>query len=656
MDAFSKIADAIEGSKDAWQQAPLYYCFEPWGVTERSKLVLDQAIRDSVDLFSDDLMRCVGRPPHPFQDGFLLSTKFFRGVFASNQVGKSLGVFVDVVASATGEIPFSMRYPKGHDTGIPRPINRPNILRWGRRDRESGEVIDFNPRAKPDDSWNCGNVIGVGVFPAEKIVPPGSSIRIASYQKNILENWWPSFTGRKRDGMGAFMPHDLIDRNKGSHGLRGFNKQDYQCFLKRGVVLQFLTYESGAEKFEGIKVPTYLDEEPPSEDIVGAVVTHTSRWVLIETPIFGITHTRDLIFPKRPTADQDTFHATAYDCPYLTAREIEQQRSIIGGKEWELGARLWGVPTEQAGKPFYDRTKINFWIQRFRMPYRLVSFQPTREWDGIKSNPRISRLPGLMDTPIRMVECGEDDQRTVWKLYEDREDGVGYVSASDQAEGAETPDAAGDLSTDVIGRPSEDNPLRPVICATLRSTLPTPQFARESLYAARYFNNALLAPEMGKGAANEAYKMVASDWPWWFMDTITRQSTRKQVEYRGFCPTSDRRDAIYETLIRDWLDEYEIDQYPDIPDEWILREAAGAIVGKTRGGAARCDHPLSGTLDSLTAFGILLFVHQKEFVRQIKSRGGPNKAAPRETWLERALKKRNPKDVVFLGEGVHSFR
>jgi hypothetical protein len=260
-----------------------------------------------------------------------------------------------------------------------------------------------------------------------------------------------------------------------------------------------------------------------------------------------------------------------------------------------------------------------------------------------------------------MSETTAEDQKSVWRLYEDRLDGAPYVSASDQAEGADNPDDAGDMSTAVIARPHDDNPGKPVIAATIRSTLPTPQFAREVLYACRYFHNALLAPETGRGASNEGFKLVAADWPWWFKDITIRQSTRKQREQLGFCPTSDRRSAIFDVLIRDWFDQYAMDDYPDIPDEWILREAASAISGRTAKGESRCDHPSDRTLDSLTAFGILLFVFKPEYRRQIKYRGDERQTERKASWLDKALadmaaRAEEGPSVVYLGEPSYRTR
>jgi len=644
------------GDSDAkWKLYPKYFLFESWDVPERTPEIMERASNDGIDLHAPDLARCIGAPPYEFQTGYLLSTHFGRVILAANRIGKSLSVLMEILITATGEIPFSLRYPRGHDTGISRLIDKFNIIRWGRRDKESGLILDNNPGANDDGSWDCGTVKGVGVFPTSKIVPPNSMIRFGSYRSLIDQNWWPAFKGETTEELGAFIPPIFINRAKGSYSNRGFDEQKKVVHLPRGVWLQMLSYEAEKKGFEGTQVPTYLDEEPPKDDIMGSVFLHSSRWSLSETPWRGITYSKPLAFPASITPQKKTFHASYYDCPFKTEEDRINTRAELEDKPWEIGARLWGIPTQQEGKPFYDRKKINFWINRYKMPYNLIRFEPANEWSFIKTDERTSRLPGLLDTDIIKVPASKEDERAVWRVYEDREAGVGYVEASDQAEGADDPTDAGDSSSSCIGRSDDDDAKKAVIVATLRSSLPTPQFTKECLYAARYYNNALIAPESGRGAANESFKMVAEDWPWWFKDSVLRQSTRKIRVQLGFCPTTDRRDAVFDTLIRQKLDAYDEEEYPEIPDEWILRELAASIVGHTRGGAARCDHPNNGTLDSAMAYGILLYVFQY-FEKQIRCHGGEPTVRKKKSWLEQAAEVIEPKRIVYLGAGIKPLR
>lgn len=664
-DPFQRMQAAISDAREEWRECPNYYLFEGYDVAERSPEIYELAIKDGIDLYAPYLITNIGHAPHPFQNGYLLSTKFFRGMMAANQDGKSLAVFMEIQMRASGKLPYAYRYPLGYDTGIARLITHANIRRFGRRSKKDGKIIDRDVNAKMDGLWDCGNVIGCGVFPQSKIVTPGSSMRLGSHQKIVLENWWPAFTGKRKDGLGAFLLPEIIDQQRGSNSYRGANRADYQIFLSRDVTLQLLTYESGAEKFEGIKVPTYLDEEPPDEKIIGAVVTHATDWSLTETPIFGITYTKPLMFPDARTPDMQTFHATAFDCPFHTEDDLRKQRNLLQSSPWEIGARLWGVPTEQQGKPYYDRAKINLWIQRFKVPYKIVTFIPARDWDGIRTNESVSRYPGLLDVPVVCAPAQAEDDRAVWRLYEDRKDGLAYVSASDQANGAETREEVGDWSVAIIGRQfdPENDPTRPQVCAVLRSSLPTPQFAREVLYALRYFNNALLAPESaraGAGAANATFENVCNDWPWWFLDTVEKWSTRKPKETRGFQPTSNRRELLYDKLLRDHFDRFDAETYPQIPDERILREAAAAILSvrvTPSGIASRCDHPSNGYLDMLTAYAIMHYVMQAPYTRQIRCHGGPIPTHKRKTWLELAEERANQTPAQpALGETMVDMR
>ena len=654
MDVFEQVQDSISNTEDVWKTHPGYFLYEPYEIKPRNQMVVDKAISDGIDLSSQDVIRCIGIPPYSFQTGYLLSSHHGRVIMAGTHTGKSLAVLMDILMSGSAEIPLAFRYPKGYDTGVPREINMWNIRRWGRHSKDNGEYLDRNINAAMDGSWDCGNVIAVGVFPADKIVPPGSMIRLASYQSMILQNWWPAFTGESTEELGAFVPPHFIDKTKGSSANRGLKVDEKLVFLPRNVRLKMLTYEGEKRGFEGVMVPTYIDEEPPKRDIMGAMLSHASRWSLSETPWLGITWSEEYAFPKEVGDQCKTFHSSAYDCPYKTEQEIINLRSEFSSTPWEIGARIWGFPTEQQGKPYYDRAKINFWIKRFQPHHDFVTFDATKVWEGIKTNRDLHRVDGLLDTEIKMNPAKEDDERAVWRLYEDRQEEIGYACASDQAEGADTPQEAGDRSTAVIGRSHEDCKTRPVVCATLRSTLPTPEFAREVLCACRYFHNALIAPETGVGAANESFKMVAIEWPHWFKDVTRRQSTRKQREHLGFCATQDRREALYNKLLRDHFANFEKEEYPECPDSWILREAAGAIVSTTRGGTNRCDHPRTGTLDSLTAYGILHFVMQAEYHKQIKYHS--DKPVHVETWRERAARESKPKPIVFLGDGVTKLR
>jgi hypothetical protein len=266
--------------------------------------------------------------------------------------------------------------------------------------------------------------------------------------------------------------------------------------------------------------------------------------------------------------------------------------------------------SEQSGEPFYDRRKLNLWIQRFTYPHELCEFRPTGNYYKMVSMPQITEVPGLLDISVIKTKATTYNERTVWKVYEDRKHGVPYVMGVDCAEGAEEANDATDRNSAVIMRPPEDGG-QPVIAATIKSTLPTLPFARSASYAMRYYNNALLASERGTGKDNEAFGQELDDYPYWFWYTTINDKTNRATQRKGFCTTGQSREIIFEK-IRDWIDEVGEDYDPMLKDDILMRELAAAIIGKTKGGTkSRCDHPRNGTLDMSVAFGILLYIFDK---------------------------------------------
>ena len=126
-DQFSELRNAIGDAKESWRLHPAYFLAEPWDVQKRTDELIDQATADGIDLHSEEMMRCIGAGPHGFQTAYLMSKVYRRVIMASNQIGKSFVVAIEILCRATGQIPICMRYPVGHDTGIQREITAPNI-------------------------------------------------------------------------------------------------------------------------------------------------------------------------------------------------------------------------------------------------------------------------------------------------------------------------------------------------------------------------------------------------------------------------------------------------------------------------------------------------------------------------------------------------
>lgn len=608
MDAFSSITSEIDGFRDKKHEVHPYYLFEPWDVERRPDWVIEQAQKDGIDLYNEDLVKHVGKDPHPFQGGFFQSTAFFRSLVAATQVGKSYGTFIEMISMLSAEIPVSMRYEKGVDTKINRAITPENIRRFGRFDSVSGEWIDKDDTATKCDEWNCGTVKGAGIYPQEKIAPPGSKIWLGTYMKALREYWWP----RLAESGTTLIPEHLIDRNKGN---KGFNKLDSVVHLIRDCKIASITYESGFNRFEAEMVwCIVLDEEPTDDRIVQAAQQHCKHIVLVETPYHGITYTKNLVYPKKISPEKKTFHASQYDSPYQNRKTIEIRRDNM--EPWDIGARVWGMHTEAKGKPYYDRAKINKWINKYPATYRLVQFAPSQEYMGYSYYGEYaeSGLPNLLDVKVGTNRVEKDDKKSVWYIYEEVKRGVPYIMAVDPAEGDADPSAAGDKCAAIIARKPiiEIGEVRPKIVATIRSTLETIEFARVCAHGLRYYNNCTLAAETKRAACNAVFASELRGWPNWYHMVTIQDSTQTPRRQKGFDTNASTRSAIFD-LIGSVIHEVGENEYPDIPDHALLRELAACVVGKN----GRPDHPYNGTLDSAVCYGIILFVlkHSPEQVR-----------------------------------------
>jgi len=606
------IAEFLEQKTSGVYPIHPFWYFEPWDVARRPEWVMKLAEQDGVDLHNEDFARHIGNAPHPFQSGFILSTARFRGSIAATQVGKSHPVFIEIGIMVSGQKPISLSFDKGVDTGVARIVSRENVIRYGRFDVRSGKFLDHDLTKEPSEEWNCGNIIGAGVYPDSKIAPAGAVIWVGTTNRALTELWWPKLS----QGSASLIPEEFIDRKV---GVNGYIKSEYTIAFHRDIRLPIISYESGFRKFESINTwATFFDEEPPDQQCVTAAVNHTDRFAVVETPYMGITYTKKLMFPNSKSDDHEVFHATAYDSPYLTPDVIAHRRTMM--PVWEIIARIWGVHTEPRGKPFYDRSKINAWINRFRLPFQLFKFCPTEAYYGIKKLIPDSEHKSLMEVSVsRTVETVENRQ-DVWRVYEERKEGYAYYLMADSAEGAELPEEAGDVLAALVMRKPIDQSReeKPKIVASLRSTLPTQAFARVCSYALRYYWNALLCAEgPTRGSFNALFFAELKDYPYWFKQMSLRDSTRKVREVFGFDTNQATRGAIFEG-IRDWLADYDENEYPEIPDEPLLIELAGCVVVYKQG-KPRPDHDRKGSLDTTLCFGQGIYIY-KHYADQIKQR------------------------------------
>jgi len=638
MDFFSEIQAAIDGHTGV----PVhdYYFFEPWDVEVRSQIVRQKMMEDGVDLYNGEMSKHLGSDPHPFQSGYILSEHTPRVVLGASQIGKSVCAKYEVIMMATGEMPICFRYEKGVVTPIKRKVTPENIRRWGRHDSSTGRFLDFNvehPEPQAWKEWDCGNIVGVGYFPAKKIAPPGSQIWIGTYSKAKDTYWWPDMaqTGTR------IIPDHMFDVTKGNDGV---SKQDDRIYLIRNTTINFLTYEMGHKRFEAkMAWAIVMDEEPPDREIFTSALKHSIMLSQVFTPLHGVTWSKRVFFPDGKKSYAQIFHASAYDSPYVDKRKLEDERGLM--ESWHRQSRIWGLFAESKGEPFFDRNRLNLWIQRRVRNYSMLNLVPAKEYNGWERQPYSPAIPGLVEVPILALEAQEQNSKDVWRIYEDPEPNVGYVCTVDPAEGAETEEEAGDFSHCYIMRapiPLKDEK-RPVICASLRSTLPVIAFARCVAAAMRHYNNAKLAAESKRGWANGSFVEQFRTMPdnLWIKYISVNDRTQMPKESRGFDMNVNTRPIIFE-LIDDYINSCEEGEV-GITDEDLLKELSAAVEA-VKNGKKRCDHPKSGSLDAAVAFGIGLYVI-KNFLDQITCNVVAVPERKNDSWFDRmgsAAKKQKP--------------
>jgi len=629
-----------------------FWVFEPWDVDKRAQQILNTAKLDGVDLYDPELIQHAGVDPHPFQSGYLLSTAKFRTLLAASRVGKTYPSFIELGIMVSGEKPLSLRFPKGHDTKVRRPITPDNIRRFGRYDSSTGTFLDFDatvPLPKGWDEWNCGNITGAGEYPDEKICPEGGVIWIGTTHKALWEFWWPRFSDTKL----CLFPKEFLNKRA---GFDGFTKSEWTVHCVRDIRATIISYESDPRSFEAIETHACVfDEESPQKECVTAAINHTKYFSMVMTPYNGITYTKKLIFNDEKDVNNNVvFHATSYDSPYLTNEMIKHRRSLM--EPYEIGARIWGLHTETKGQPYYDRHKLNAWIRRFKAKFTLGRFIPSEEYDGVVT--KIGRvLKGLMSIKVGLHddEVKENDQ-DVWKIYEKRSNNYAYYLMADSAEGSDIPGEAGDVLASLVMRPPDPkkNEKFPQIVASLRSTMKTANFARVCSYALRYYNNALLCAEgPTRGSYNALFFAELREYPYWFLQTTLRDSTRKLRSTKGFDTNAATRHALFD-CISEVLDEYQDTDRPEIRDEALLIELAGCIVNKIRG-TNRPDHTSSSTLDTTICYGQGIFIW-RHYANQIKNRAPLEEQGELgfvEKYMQRHKEEGKP---VFLGEKVDKLR
>lgn len=571
-----------------------FMLYEPWDVDDRPDWIYKEAEKKSVDLRAKDTIDIYGESPHLFQTGYMYYREFIVAIFGGNQIGKSYCAMMDLIIMMTGEIPYSMRCERGVDTGVWRETSPENIRRFGRFRSDNGVFIDNDDTAKPSTLWNCGTIKGVGTYPKEKIAPRGQKAWLGTFSQAKEEYWWPRLK--------KFIPEYMIDTSRGN---KGFSERKACIYLNNGSEIHVITYEQGFAKFEAEHVwVILLDEEPPDQRIFTSAIQHISLGGvgvrLIETPYRGLTWTFDLILKQSLTSkDIRICHATQFDSPYQDRKMVITKMKVM--KPWEIEARVFGMHSEQKGRPYFKRERINKWLRTHRPFHKLLSFFSSRAWDSVQD---------CIEGGVTFERTYEDDERGEWEVYEDPIDNTPYWMSIDTGMGATEAEDAADRNAAHIFRPpnEKEDPSQPVLVASCRSSDETVNFARVCLYTAMAYNFAMLCPE-SKGETAATFIAEIRDYPFIYTMTVINDVTKKPTEKLGFDTNARTRRIIFD-LIGDYLNETDDLPLSPIHHFYTLKELAELVVAK-RG---RPDHPNGGTSDCAMAFGIGLYVwvHAKE--------------------------------------------
>jgi hypothetical protein len=554
---------------------------------------MEQAAEDDVDLNTPENVKMYGTDPHPFQTGFMTDHSTIDVLFAGNRVGKSYCAIVDMIIKATGELPYAYRYPKGFKTDVKRNINEGNITRWGRWDVETGKFLDYDTEAEEDGTWDCGFVTGCGVYPSDLVIKSNTNkpktIWVCTKKQAWDEMWWPKFK--------EIIPVYMLDTSK---GVGGFSEKKRHVYLNGGFEIHGLTYDQGAMSFEAVEVPyLFMDEEAPMA-VYAAALMHCTKMRIMETPYKGVTWTYDMLLLR--SLDENSsikvFHATQYDSPYVTRQWINERKGNI--KRWEVKARVYGIHSDQAGRPYYEDKlpQLRRWSTNMVNKARYVEFVPTVAEDSYRD---------LCSHRMGVKAALQDNERGVWNIYEDPDPQTAYWLSADTAEGSEEDEqAAADRNSGLIWRAPHDgeSPLFPVIVAACRSTDTTINFARSCVYAAIHYNNALLAPEV-RGETGGVFKTEIREYPYIYRMTVTNNKTNKPSKKIGYITSTGTRQQIFD-LIDDFLGEYDKEENSRIPYLPLIKEIMACLVGKK----GRPDHPRNGTTDSMVAMGVGIYVFQ----------------------------------------------
>lgn len=565
--------------------------FEPWDIAERPDWLIDEAEKYGVML---------DKGPIPFQTGALFSRARVTATVAGNRVGKSILQIVEIIIQLTGEIPISLRTPKGEVTKVLREHEdiretKLNIARWGRFDRETGDFLDKDDTVKQDGTWHCGFIIGVGIYPTDKIPPGPDKIWLCCPKEVKEQNWIPQFK--------KLWPKRLRDDSRFEGG---FSEQKSQFFSHNGCDLSFITYETGYKAVEGIEAWRIIfDEEPPDRRFWSGCILHAKSLTVQFTPIHGMTWAkRDIVDnADNPEANTKVFHCTGFDSPYIPMETTRERMAILN--EWEIKPKVFGQFSAQTLEdPYFNTKALTSWIRKWHPRHTHSKIQASEIWDkpGDIINTRCSMFSAGDLTDEQAVSQGD-----VWEIYEEPyKEGI-YYACIDTAMGDSDHEAGRSLDFSVcLIRRQKDKAYEkydPVVAVLESHDRPIP-FYRQVMPAMRLYNNCLMAPEV-TGESNSIFlsQLIPEGggaYPFILKMTVIQDSNRKMTEKRGWVNRGGKVRQEGFDLVDDFINDFGVSDDPNLPNLRLLTQMITTIRGK----GGRPDHPKREHDDVLMTFVI----------------------------------------------------
>lgn len=166
---------------------------------------------------------------------------------------------------------------------------------------------------------------------------------------------------------------------------RSWNNATMTLTFSNGSTIDFVTHGMEMLKLGG--VPRHLiffDEEPPQNifnESLMRLVDYNGRWVIMATPVNGMTWTYDLLWEPAlndPDGEVETFQLSAEQNPYIAAEKSDMDFYMMGMSKEERDIRETGAFVAKSGLVFPT-------FSQQPEKYVVPQYLPPREWEWYMS-------------------------------------------------------------------------------------------------------------------------------------------------------------------------------------------------------------------------------------------------------------------------------